>query len=73
VKLGYDLGDQLCRKLSVQSASFSISARKLFTITNYSGQDPEVGQNAADPFDIGKDNAKTPPPRVVTISLSVGF
>ncbi|MBW8331613.1 MAG: SusC/RagA family TonB-linked outer membrane protein [Prolixibacteraceae bacterium] len=73
VKLGYDLGNELCRKLSVQSASFSISARKLFTITNYSGQDPEVGQNAADPFDIGKDNAKTPPPRVVTISLSVGF
>jgi hypothetical protein len=43
VKLGYQLSQELCRKLNLQSASFSLSARKLFTFTNYSGQDPEVG------------------------------
>lgn len=73
VKLGYQLGAGLCRKLSLQSASFSISARKLFTFTNYSGQDPEVGQDASDPFSIGRDRANTPPPKMVTISLAVGF
>lgn len=73
VKLGYQLSQKLCQKFNLQSASFSVSARKLFTLTNYSGQDPEVGQNAADPFWIGADYANTPPPRMVTISLAVGF
>ena len=73
IKFGYQLGQALCQKLNLQSANISVSARKLFTFTKYSGQDPEVGQNAADPFDIGKDYANTPPPKMVTISLSVGF
>lgn len=73
VKLGYQLSQSLCNKLNLQSASFSLSARKLYTFTNYSGQDPEVGQNASDPFWIGADYANTPPPKMVTISLSVGF
>jgi len=73
VKLGYQLGADLCRKLSLQSASFTISARKLLTFTKYTGQDPEVGQDASDPFSIGKDDAKTPVSKVVTISLAVGF
>lgn len=73
VKLGYNLSQELCKKFNVQSANIAVSARKLFTFTNYSGQDPEVGQDASDPFWIGADKANTPPPRTVTLSLSVGF
>lgn len=73
VKFGYQMSQQLCRKLGLQTASFSVSARKLYTFTNYSGQDPEVGQNASDPFWIGADYANTPPPRMVTLSVAVGF
>ena len=73
VKLGYQFSQELCHKLSLQSANLSISARKLFTFTKYSGQDPEVGQNAADPFWVGVDYANTPPPKNVTISFAVGF
>jgi TonB-linked SusC/RagA family outer membrane protein len=73
VKFGYQFSQELCRKLNLQSASFSVSARKLFTFTNYSGQDPEVGQDASDPFWIGADYANTPPPKMVTLSFAVGF
>lgn len=73
VKFGYQFSQELCRKLNLQSANFTVSARKLFTFTNYSGQDPEVGQNASDPFWIGADYANTPPPKMVTLSFSVGF
>ncbi len=73
VTFGYQFSQELCRKLGLQSASVNASARKLFTLTNYSGQDPEVGQNAADPFNVGRDYANTPPPKVLTISLAVGF
>ncbi|HET6560213.1 MAG TPA: SusC/RagA family TonB-linked outer membrane protein [Prolixibacteraceae bacterium] len=73
VKFGYRLKQSLCNKMNLQSVNLSVSARKLFTVTNYSGQDPEVGQNAADPFWIGADYANTPPPKMVTISLAVGL
>jgi len=73
VKFGYNLSQVLCQKFGIQSANIAVSARKLLTITHYSGQDPEVGQDASDPFWIGADNANTPPPRTLTLSLSVSF
>ena len=73
INLKYQLSPVLCSKLNLQNASLTLSARKLITITNYSGQDPEVSQDASDPFWIGADNANTPPPKMVTLSFSVGF
>jgi TonB-linked SusC/RagA family outer membrane protein len=73
IKFGYQLGKKTCNKLGIRKANFTVSARKLLTFTRYSGQDPEVGQDASDPFWIGVDKANTPPPRIVTISLAVGF
>ena len=59
--------------MKLRTASVSVSARKLLTLTKYSGQDPEVGQDASDPFWIGVDYANTPPPRMVTFTIAVGF
>jgi hypothetical protein len=73
IKLSYRLSQSLCNKLHVRKANVAISARKLFTWTKYSGQDPEIGQNASNPFWIGVDNARTPPPRVFTFSIGIGF
>ncbi len=73
VKLGYQFSRAFCDKLGIRKANLTFSARRLFTVTGYSGQDPEVGQDASDPFWIGVDKATTPPPRIVTMSLSVGF
>jgi hypothetical protein len=73
VKLAYRLNDNLCQKLSVRTMSVAVTARKLYTFTRYSGQDPEIGQDAADPFWIGVDRANTPPPKIVTFSVMVGF
>ena len=73
MKLGYRLRRDLCERLRVRSMSFAVSARKLFTFTRYSGQDPEVGQDASNPFWIGVDRANTPPPKMLTLSVLVGF
>lgn len=73
IKLSYMLSNEMCRKLGVRKANVAISARKLYTWTGYTGQDPEVGQNASDPFWIGIDYARTPPPKVITFSIGVGF
>lgn len=73
VTLKYQVSQAFCNKLNLQSASFALGARKLFTLTNYSGQDPEVSPDASDPFWIGEDKANTPPSKMVTLSFSVGF
>lgn len=73
MKFGYRLRRDLCEKLRVRSLNLAVSARKLFTFTQYSGQDPEVGQDASDPFWIGVDRANTPPPKMLTLSVTVGF
>ncbi len=73
IKIGYQLKRSICNRLGVRKANVSLSARKLLTITNYSGQDPEIGQNASNPFWMGVDNARTPPPQMYTISFEVGF
>ncbi len=73
MKVGYRLKREIAEKLHVRNMAFALSARKLITITNYSGQDPEIGQDATNPFWIGVDYAKTPPPRIITLSISVGF
>jgi TonB-linked SusC/RagA family outer membrane protein len=71
--VAYELKPEICRKLRLRRLSVALSGRKLFTWTRYSGQDPEVGQDASDPFWIGVDQAKTPPPRILTLSISAGF
>jgi hypothetical protein len=71
--LAYQLKPEICRKLRLRRLSVALSGRKVFTWTGYSGQDPEVGQDASDPFWIGVDEAKTPPPKIFTLSISAGF
>jgi TonB-linked SusC/RagA family outer membrane protein len=73
IKLSYMLSNEMCRKLRVRKANIALSARKLYTWTNYTGQDPEIGQDASNPFWIGVDYARTPPPKVITLSLGIGF
>jgi hypothetical protein len=69
----YRVKREICEKLHFRTINLTLSGRKLMTFTNYSGQDPEVGQDASDPFWIGVDYANTPPPKIVTFSIAVGF
>ncbi|MFO7932714.1 MAG: SusC/RagA family TonB-linked outer membrane protein [Bacteroidales bacterium] len=73
LKLGYRLRQDWCDRLNLRSVNLAFSARKILTVTNYSGQDPEVGQDATDPFWIGVDRANTPPPKILTMSVAIGF
>jgi TonB-linked SusC/RagA family outer membrane protein len=72
VKLGYRVPQTLCTKIGLRNASVVLSARRLLTFTNYTGQDPEVGLGS-DAFWIGVDNANTPPTKQVTLTLQLGF
>jgi len=73
IKIAYMLRKDICQKLGLRSVNFAFDARKILTITRYSGQDPEVGQDASDPFWIGVDEARTPPPIIYTFTVGIGF
>ena len=72
VSLKYDVPLELCGKLHVKKIAVTGSVRRLFVITKYSGQDPEVSIGN-DFFWMGTDNAKTPPAQRYTLTFNVNF
>lgn len=73
VQFGYSFNAKACQKLHLSRLGINFSARRIATFTNYSGVDPEIAPNAADPFFMGADNANTPQPRVYSMAVTVGF
>lgn len=62
--LGYALPSRVMDKVGVGSLRCYISAENLFTITDYSGMDPEVGGN-------GLDTGRYPLYRTISLGLNV--
>jgi TonB-linked SusC/RagA family outer membrane protein len=80
IALGYTLPSEVVEKLGMQNVRLSLSAQNLFTITNYSGLDPEVSYfgsgggsssdaNTTNGFDFGN----YPNVRSVNFSVNLKF
>src|SRR5690606_5838172 len=57
----------------IKSLRLSITGRNLFTITNYTGMDPESGASLNDPLRRGLDLHNFPNMRTVQFGVNVGF
>jgi len=74
VTLTYDLGGQGTRSLfGARSARISLSARNLFTVTNYTGLDPEVSNFGNQAIFRNIDVAPFPPSRSFWLSIDLGL
>jgi TonB-linked SusC/RagA family outer membrane protein len=71
ISLSYNVGKKMCEKLNLKEAKIYGTAYNLFTWTNYSGQDPEVGLPG--PTGLPKDTSRTPPGRRITLGLNIKF
>jgi len=69
----YSLNPQIIKKIKLNSLDIAFTARKLLTLTAYTGQDPEIPQDSSDPFWFGTDRARTPTPKFYTLSIAIGF
>lgn len=69
----YQLGSDVARTIGARSASIRLAARNLFTITDYSGLDPEVSTFGASTVSRGLDFANTPIPRSFVLGIDVRF
>lgn len=69
----YKFNPKILNKLFIQRASISLSASNIFTITSYSGLDPEVNYNASSNFNQGYDSASYPSVRTFTLGLNLNL
>jgi TonB-linked SusC/RagA family outer membrane protein len=66
IQIGYTIKPELTKKIHIQKFRIYICAQNLFTITNYSGLDPEVGG-------WGIDCGIYPQPRVYMAGVNLEF
>jgi TonB-linked SusC/RagA family outer membrane protein len=71
ITLGYRLPESILSKIYVRSIRVYGTVANAFTITKYTGMDPEIG--SWNPLQAGWDGGYYPQPRVFTIGASVTF
>ena len=70
--LGYDF-KKLFPNMPLQQARVYVTAQNLFTITGYSGMDPEVGYGHAEDWVSGIDCGFYPSPRTYMVGVNLKF
>ena len=73
ISLGYTLPRSLSKKFGVQTLKVYTNIQNLYTFTEYSGYDPEIGAIDQSPLLVGVDNARYPSPRIYTFGLNLTF
>lgn len=67
LQLGYQIPTKVTKKLSIEKLKFYLQGENLFTITDYTGYDPEVGTRN------GFDGGTYPQARTFTIGANITF
>lgn len=73
ITLGYSLPAEWIQKIKMNNARIFITGQNIYTITNYSGFDPELGSYNSDALIQNVDLGNYPNPRTFTIGASVTF
>lgn len=74
ITLSYDLSTHF-RKMPIKPSTFSffVSAKNIFTLTRYSGYDPEVNRFIHNPRSFGADFGSYPTTKIFSTGLNVTF
>jgi TonB-linked SusC/RagA family outer membrane protein len=73
ISLGYTLPQSLVSQVGLQNVKVYANLQNVYTFTEYSGYDPEVGSYNQDALMSGIDNARYPTPRIYTIGVNLSF
>lgn len=71
IQLGYTLPQDLTQRIKVNKARIYVSGQNLFTFTDYSGQDPEIGRS--DVWSPGLDTALYPISKMYIVGVQMSF
>ena len=73
ITLGYTLPASVSRKWMVENIRVYANIQNLYTFTNYTGYDPEIGASTASQNVFGLDNGRYPSPQVYSFGVSLSF
>ncbi|HLP06220.1 MAG TPA: TonB-dependent receptor [Paludibacter sp.] len=73
IALGYNFDKKLLKPLHLESLRIYANIQNLYTLTKYSGFDPEVGASTASANVYGLDNGRYPSPQVYAFGLNLSF
>ena len=75
ITLGYTLPKKALQKVKIDNLRFYVNIQNLWTITGYSGYDPEVGASTQDSTGLtyGLDNGRYPSPTMYSFGASITF
>ena len=72
MQVGYTIPSMLCHKTGfISSCRLYVSAQNLFTLTKYTGLDPELG--ISNPLDMGMGTTRYPTSRTFTFGVNLQF
>jgi TonB-linked SusC/RagA family outer membrane protein len=78
--IGYTFDKNITKKLRLQKLRVYTTMQNLFTITNYKGFDPELGDTYANepnavsqPMELGVDRGQFPQPRTFVFGVNINF
>ena len=73
ISLTYNLPEKWAKKVFMQSARIYFNVQNVYTFTNYSGYDPEIGAFNQSSLLQNIDRGRYPTPRTYTIGLNLSF
>ncbi len=73
ITLGYTFPKALLQKVKIDNVRAYINIQNLYTLTKYTGYDPEIGVSTASVNVMGLDNGRYPSPTVYSFGLNLTF
>lgn len=75
IALGYNFPKHLLNNVHLESLRIYVNIQNVYTLTNYSGFDPEIGASTASSTGnvYGLDNGRYPSPQVYSFGLQISF
>lgn len=71
--LGYNMPRKVCSKLRIDGLRVYVNIQNLYTFTNYSGYDPEVGAQRQNILLSAIDQGRYPTQRIWTVGANLSF
>ncbi|MCZ8196925.1 MAG: TonB-dependent receptor [Flavobacterium sp.] len=73
ITIGYSIPSSLASKMKLSRFRVYLSAQNIYTLTDYSGYDPEIGSFNQDVLLSGIDNGRYPTPKVFSFGVNLDF
>lgn len=72
--LSYNFDPKMLKKAHLNTLNLSLTMNNLFTVTKYTGADPEISPNlTGQRIGVSEDNNRTPRSRYFTFALTIGI